>query len=180
MRRFALLSLLATFVLSLGLTSQARAHDEYWSGSFTSTGFGSAVWLTHNDEAPYAGWIHVTVTNDSDVDWGDFHFQIWSPLGQDVSNVDWVTDPPYQPQGRNFDYWVVDNSPPTGAKLDLYFWSDPILIGQTATISVYNVNPDKVIFGVCFYPTPVPEPSALAALASGFIGLVALARRRTR
>ncbi|GMV37965.1 MAG: hypothetical protein AMXMBFR61_24730 [Fimbriimonadales bacterium] len=179
MRRTAFMSLLAASILSLGLTSQARAHDAFWTGSFSSTGEGAAVFLEHEDAFPWAGWVHVTVTNESDVAWGDFHFKIFS-TGQDVSNVDWVTDPPYEPQGRAFDYWVVDNAPPTGATLDLYFWSDPVLVGQTVTISVYNVNPDHVNFGVCFYPTPVPEPSTLAVFASGFAGLAALARRRVR
>lgn len=158
----------AAALLALAPTS-ALAHDDSW---VLTGGIGDVFEFTHVDASPWAGWINVEITNTGTEPWGDFHIGIFDPIGtQDVSNVDFVVDPPYEPTSSQSPLtWSVDNSDPAGALIDLYFYSDPVDPNETATFSVYNVNPDQLTsFGVCFYPTPVPEPAALVLLSMALV-----------
>ncbi|MDY6905445.1 MAG: PEP-CTERM sorting domain-containing protein [Thermodesulfobacteriota bacterium] len=166
------------FVLLAGLMAMGPvtvlAHD-YTPVPIDIGGVGTnfTVSMQHDDDAPWAGWINLEVTNTGNDAWGDFHFEVYEVAGFGaVDNVDWdvTTHTPTSSQG--LDTWTVNNTV-VGATLDLYFYGDPVNPGDTATFSVYNVNPDQLgFFGVKFYPTPVPLPGALLLFGSGLIGLL--------
>lgn len=142
----------------------AVAHDFDWTGGMKLG--DPPVTVEHPDADPWAGWVNVSVTNTGAEPWGDFHFEIFQVGDEDPSNVDWMEDPtPTSSQSPLT--WVIDNTDPH-ATIDVYFYADPVYPGETATFSVYNVNPDQVsFFGVSFYPTPVPEPAGLLLLGLG-------------
>jgi len=145
--------------------------------SFGGTGAGAAQSYPHEDHEPHAGWVTVNVTNTGTEAWGDFHFEIYDPMGtQDISNVHFLVDPPYEPTSTQSPLtWVVDNES-VGAKLDLYYYSDPVYPGQSASFSVYTSNQDMLsFFGVMLYPTPIPEPATLLLLG---LGAAVVIRRR--
>jgi hypothetical protein len=164
----------------LGVLPAAQADDAYWSGSISGVGPGSAVDVEHHDLDPFKGFLFLTVQNSGSQPWGDFHFQIYDPMGgQDISNVGFL-DSTTVPPGPNPTSsqspltWTINNVI-VGATCDLYFYSNPVMPGNTATFTVYTSNPDHLsFFGVMLYPTPVPEPVTLLSLALGAL----LLRRR--
>ena len=163
---------------ALLMASTAQAHDAFIITSFADD-MAAQQW-EHADATPFKGWVNVTVTNTGSQPWGDFHFQIYDPIGtQDISNVSFLdsttTPPGPNPTSSQVPFtWTIDNVS-IGAKMDLYFYSAPVLPTQTATFSVWTDNPDYLsFFGVMLYPTPVPEPASLVLL--GFAAL--LIRRR--
>ena len=73
--------------------------------------------------------------------------------------------------------WDVDNDV-VGAELDLYFYDNPIEVGQWAKIKIYTDNTanscDWFRIGAC--PTAVPEPATLLLLGIG--GLFLMRKRK--
>jgi hypothetical protein len=172
MRSLAVLSVVA--LAGIWFIAPAAADDAFIVTSFADFTAQQAV---HNDLAPFKGWVDLTVTNSGSQPWGDFHFQIYDPMGgQDISNVGFLVDPPYQPTSTQSPLtWAVDNVS-IGARIDLFYYSDPVLPGETAHFTVYTDNPDHLsFFGVMLYPTPVPEPASLLLIGCGAI--LALRRR---
>jgi hypothetical protein len=136
---------------------------------------------TEGDPWNYKGWMNIEVTNTGTEAWGDFHFEIFQ-VGESVENVDFDVSSPNEPTSSQTGLtWLVDNVA-VGATLDLFFYSDPILAGETATFSVYTDNTtDKVpFFGTAFYPTPVPIPGAIWLLGTGLISLVGFRRYKNK
>ncbi len=75
--------------------------------------------------------------------------------------------------------WAIDNDP-AGAKMDLYYLSDPVAPGATAWFKVYTDNSTyKQWFGLMIYPT-IPEPGSLLAFATGLIGFAGIMPRKRR
>jgi hypothetical protein len=177
-KRSAVLAL-AAFFLAMG-AAPAWGHDFSLSTSFDCLGAGCAQSPTHDEADPFKGWANLTLTNTGTEDWGDLHLAIFQVTAQTIENVDFIVSAPYQPTSSQSGLtWSVDNAA-VGATLDLYFYSDPVQPGDTATFSVYTDNTtDQVdFFGTLFYPTPVPEPGTALLLASGLIGLAIKARER--
>lgn len=178
----------AALVLAMVVASLAPAfaHD----GSFGSptepielSTFDGQNFIHENEQFPWKGNAFIYVKNTSAVAWGDFHFKIISWNGDNISNVDFKdasmggVDPISTQSPLS---WTINNTV-VGAELSLYFYSDPVYPGQVATFQIYTDNTtDNVQFGLCMFPSQVPEPSTLAGLAGGFVGLFGLALRRRR
>jgi hypothetical protein len=155
------------------------AHSFFESSSIPGIGIDNAVWSEHEEASPFKGTATLTVTNSGTEAWGDFHFQIFEVTGfGSVENVDFdvISSPPTSSQSGLT--WSVDNDV-VGSTLDLYFYSDPVLAGETATFTVYtdNTTDQLSFFGMLYYPTPVPIPSAVWLLGSGLIGLIGFRRK---
>jgi hypothetical protein len=159
-------------MLFVGFTSRVLADDAYITTTFDDF-IGQQY--THQDLDPFKGYLNVNVMNNTSQAWGDFHFGIMN-VGWDVSLVDFIVTPPYQPTSSQSPLtWSVDNVV-VGATLDLYFYGDPVLPGESASFTVYTDNTaTQNWFGVLIYPTPVPEPATV-----GLLGLGALALLRKR
>ncbi len=171
-----ILLLLGFFVLSSPLP--VLAHDFTLENlEISGVGEGVEVEAGHEEESPFKGWLNIEVTNTGDEAWGDFHFQIIQWGEETIENVDFIVADPYQPTSSQTGLtWDVDNVT-VGATIDLYFYSDPVLPGESATFSVYTDNTTgQNDFGICFHPTPVPVPSAVLLLVTGIIGIVGIRR----
>lgn len=161
------LALCAAVAIALIPSVSPALHPGDWTGSIGELGPAGEVQTTHADLEPFKGPFTVTVTNTGSAAWGDFHFGIFDPIGgQDISNVDFQDasmggeDPTSSQAGLT---WVINNQV-VGATIDLYFCSDPVMPGETATFMVYTANPDHLsFFGILFYPTPVPPSGACCA-----------------
>jgi len=156
----------------------ARADDVWITAEFDGTGPGAGQTVTHQDDVPFKGWVHLDVTNTGTEPWGDFHFE-FVDVGWDVSNISFIVDPPYEPNSTQSPLsWAVDNDV-VPARLDLFFYTDPVLPSASASFTIYTDNTvDQVpFFGLLFYPTPIPEPASAALLS---LGLVTCLRARRR
>jgi hypothetical protein len=156
-----------------------------WAHSFDITDameLGDTLWYEHADAQDFKGWLNLTVTNSGNAAWGDFHFEIFEVSSLfPVDNVHFDVSTPNEPASSQGGLtWVLDNNA-IGATLDLYFYGDPVLPGETATFSVYTDNTADQLefFGTAFYPTPVPVPAAVWLLGSGLIGVLGLRERFT-
>jgi hypothetical protein len=165
------------FLFSLSaVVAPVSAHDGTIGPlEFSETGTIVAVTTIHNepdntDPLQHKGWAVITVTNTGNAAWGDMHFQV---AGMNVSSVDWMSggllNPTYKLNNVPTPMtWVINNVNPQ-ATLDMYFYSHPVLPGQSATFSAYTDNTSQMLpfFGLLVYPTPVPEPATLAMLGLG-------------
>ncbi len=141
-----------------------------WSGDIDGVGPDYSAEVVCSGEDRSGGPCQVSITNTGSEPWGDFHFEIYDPIGgQDISNIHFLdasmggVDPISSQSGLT---WIIDNEA-VGATIDLYYCSDPVMPGETAFFEVYVDNPDEVPFyGVMFYPTPVP-PIAVCCAPDG-------------
>lgn len=180
MRKLSLIVVL--FVVAALCAAPVLADDVDIVTDFNGVGQAVAKGFDHIDKTPYKGFANVWVTNNSNTAWGDFHFQIFSFDGSDVSGVDFITAAPFAPvSSQTLGSWAVDNTPATGSKLDLYFYGNPINPGHSATFTIYTDNTlNKGNFGLMMWPTPVPEPGSMLALATGMFGIAGLVLRRRK
>lgn len=155
-------------------------------------GLSASYSAEHADATPFKGWAFVTVKNMGSEAWGDFHFKIFAYPGgsNDISQVsfldasmnDSLGGPGYDPTStQSSTTWTIDNNI-VGAEMSLYFYSDPVAPGETASFSVYTDNTaSHANFGLMMWPsTIVPEAGSLLALSTGIIGLVGFMLKRQR
>lgn len=178
-------SLLLCTLIALVCAGAALADDLYIGSEQNPVEIGdwSAQTFNHQDADPFKGWAYVFVKNTSLDPWGDFHFKIFSYDGSDVSAVDFRDasmggmDPISTQVGTT---WTIDNVV-VGAEMSLYFYGDPVLPGEFAAFQVYTDNTTtQGNFGLCIWPSPVPEPSSLLAIVTSLVGLVGFGIRRRR
>lgn len=174
MKHFGLPTFLLASLLLVGFCLSAQAHDMVINGlEFATLGTAATQTANHADSDPWKGYAFVSVTNTGTQPWGDFHFEI---IGAGIENVHFDTSVGLA-SSQTLSGWDVDNVA-VGAKLDLYFYGDPVLPGQTATFDIYTDNTlDNVsFFGMAMYPTPVPEPMTVVLLGLGS-GAILLRKR---
>jgi len=160
--------LIVSLIILSGCTF-AFAHDD---SVVLDLELGVSYDWAHEDADPFKGFADVTVTNTGTLPWGDFHFGFYDPIGgQDISNLAFLdvslggVDPTSTQSPLT---WIIDNNV-IGATMDLYFYDDPVLPGETANFTVYTDNTIDQLpwFGLQIYPTPVPEPATIALLGLG-------------
>jgi hypothetical protein len=159
-------------LLSVCLISTSFADDAYITTSIAGVGDIVSQSFSHEDADPFKGTVYVDVLNSGSEAWGDFHFGFYDPLGgQDLSQVYFKdasmggVDPVSSQPNTT---WIIDNIA-SGAIMDLFFYGDPVLPGESIQLEVYTDNTATQLpfFGLQIYPTPVPEPATMVLLGLG-------------
>jgi hypothetical protein len=177
LRKNLFIMLVAFLSLILMGTSTVFAHDEALTLTFTDM---NQQTYDNYDQAPYKGNLTLTVNNNTNTTWTDFHFLLFDFYPY-TSNVVFVTgacswgpggscDPTKSPGALDSPTgWNLSSS---GKTLDLFFGSSPVYNGQSVTFHVYTDNTsNQEPFALGFYPTNtvpvVPEPISSLLFVTG-------------
>lgn len=170
---------LALSLLVLGGAVPAQADDG--SAVLTFGDYNQQTVYHYDQDAGYGfkGWFDLTVTNNTSAAWGDFHFMLFN-FGSYDSSVIFIdssgggNDP--QSTTNTIDSWTIS---PDKKSLDLFYYSNPVGIGQTANFKVWTDNTAGTNdpFAIGAYPSVVPEPVSSTLF---IIGVATLGFRRLR
>jgi len=187
-----LLAVVIFAVIFISSAVPALSHTQVMNDAFTD------MYSNHNayenpDADPYKGYFVLNVTNNTNVDWNDFHFQLGDIPGFPSSDV--YFDSSVAPTGSiapspggtfvsmgSALSWTISADLKT---LDLFFESAPVASGAVAHFEVYtnntiNMNP----YMISYWPTitggtgingVVPEPVSSTLF---LIGAASLGARR--
>ena len=194
MKKIAILAIIAIVAV---MSSQVFADDVIISTmgdpiEIDWIGGGAYIQVAHDDSDPHKGSAYVAVKNTGNDPWGDFHFFIYDPDPLDaytVENVHFLDSSMIDHDGFPGEDptssqtlsppWYIDNAHYddsgaiiVGATMDLYFYSDSVLVDDIVWFEIYTDNADELSsFGLAFHPTPVPEPATIAILGLGGLAL---------
>ena len=173
------LKLAILIFLAFGLVSFVGG-TSVWADTFTySATFSNMDEITEseihddlglpNEEAK--GSATFTFTNSTSQAWGDFHFKINSGTA--------IFDPNETPLMDSVAFDSEDYQLSNGNQnLDLYFYDNPVAVGDIVTFTIYTDNTeDQGFFGMCFQPSAVPIPSAVWLFGSALLGLVGIRKK---
>ncbi|MCX8053075.1 MAG: PEP-CTERM sorting domain-containing protein [Armatimonadetes bacterium] len=133
-------------------------------------------------EDPYERAILAYVKNSGTEPWGSFHFKVFSG-GQDISIVLFKdasmggVNPTSSQSGLT---WTINPTTPDEGQINLYFYGNPVMPGESAWFQVYeyyNISVSKLQYCIAIRPGPLPEPSSLVAITS-LLGIAGLVCRR--
>jgi hypothetical protein len=157
--------LVLTAILLICSAAPASA-DVEWSADFFDVGYDNFQSNSYDG----SGWIDLTVTNQSNYAWGDFHFFVF-PLNadDDITDVYFVDSGPDSPASSQSPLtWTRSTD---RQQIDLFYYSDPVRPGESALFSVHIENPGQVLHQVGYYPTVAPEPISSVLFVVGGITL---------
>ena len=134
------LALLAGLLI-LVVSNPGWAHDAAYPGNLSILNVYDTVEYVHadaDDGYGFKGSFTLTVTNNSSVAWGDFHFQIFQVDTNDYSQVYFTHDMVgfSGPSGSNFDYTISGDGMNPDKILDFTFYDNTVAVGETATFTV--------------------------------------------
>ncbi len=168
-----LLLMLAAVAL-LGF-STALAHDA--DPIDVDLALGDNFVTGHDDDDPWKGTATVTVTNTGLDPWGNFHFQIFDPMGQgNYTDVILTTGDGSYPRMNGMTMAPADFEIVTTydgySKLNLFFNATPVLPGQSVQFEIYTDNTagQHSFFGLMMWPSGVvaAESQTLSAVKDLF------------
>ncbi|MHC4950500.1 MAG: PEP-CTERM sorting domain-containing protein [Planctomycetota bacterium] len=183
MRKIGLLiALLSVCLISIAGAHTAPAYSD--STSLEDDDINVTHWETDDytetgnliPDSEMKGTFTATLTNTGDDPWGDFHFAITQ-----YTDVYFTTNGGLYPTMNGAvmaDEDFLISTEGGYSTIDLFFYDDSVVTNEEVTFVVYTDNTagNHSFFGICMYPTPVPEPATLAML--GFGALVLLRRKK--
>ncbi len=150
----------------------------------------------NNPDQIYKGWYLATLTNKSGVEWTGMLIQaqgngVYIVQGTDlVDEWGFTSDSVICNRAADVITYSGDGGPvsyPGGGSGQLYEqvyfqFAAPVAVDGKVSFRIYTDNTayQNGSFGILFTPTAVPEPSALAGMLGGLVGLAGFAIRRRK
>jgi hypothetical protein len=178
--KFTLISII--FFVAFMMVGQTRADDGSGSADYTDYTMETFYHYDQDVGNGFKGWFDLTVTNNTNTTWGDFHFQLFD-FGIYNSSVIFVDSSTvgFDPLSTTttIDSWAISNG---GKNLDVFFYGDPVSNSNTLNLKVWTDNTAGTNdpFAIGAYPSVVPEPvsSTLFLVGAATLGFRRLRRNR--
>lgn len=160
-------------VLVLGFAVSSWADDADATLSFSDFNQQTVYHYDQDTGNGFKGWFDLTVTNNTNQAWGDYHFLLFD-FDNYESSVIFVDSSGggYDPESttNTIDSWTISTD---GKSMDLFFYSNPVGIGQTANFKVWTDNTAGTNdpFAIGSFPSVVPEPVSSTLFIIGGVTL---------